>query len=107
MSLTTNLITAATLERQIAEREGIHVILLCPRSTKFHPWPFQRAAQDKHSLAKFRDERLIPHLKTGHSGKGVEFKIVLTPVEELTNVGWWKLGNLRRVIREAVEKLAA
>jgi hypothetical protein len=101
------LVSARQLEKQIFDREGIHVILLCSSKTMFKAWPWQRATQDKHSLARFRDERLVPHLREGHSGKGVEFMIVKAPVEELTNVGWWKLGNLRRVIKDATKRLAA
>jgi hypothetical protein len=98
-------ISARTLERQILEREGICVILLCPSSTKFAPYPYKKADLDKFSLAHFRDQRLIPHLQAGHSGKGVEFMIVKTPPEELTNAGRWKLGNLRALIQKTIKAL--
>jgi hypothetical protein len=98
-------VTAEELEKQIFEREGICVILRCPRKTKFDPWPYARAAQDKFTLAKFRDERLIRHLRKGHSGSGVEFMIIGATFKDLTNAGRWKLSSLRSITRKSIQAL--
>lgn len=98
-------VTAEELEKQIFEREGICVILRCPRKTKLNPWPYARAAQDKYTLAKFRDERLTEHLKKSTDGKGVDFMILGAPFKDLTNAGRWKLSSLRAITRKSIQAL--
>lgn len=87
---TVALIGARELERQIFQREGVRVILLCPNSKKFKPYPYKKCTDYRRTVAYFRDERLIPCL-----GPKVEFIIVKGDFEDVTNNGKWKMSNIR------------
>lgn len=86
------LVGARELERQILDREGVQVILLCSSKRKFLPYPYKRALSGDQNLAFFRKHRLIKHI-----GKDVEFLLVKS-IEDVTNRGQWLMSNLRASI---------